>query len=349
MIEIVGSYFDSTLNGYAGVVSQALLSIVWPLFLAGVTIWMLIHGYAVLMGKAAESVVELAWKALKVVIIAGVISPEAARYTPFVIDTVNALATEIAASFVPGGLSGADSATAWSLIQSMDDGLSKLGVAVQKEAGLGGFLSRMDLLVAWLMCSGGTLIFEVVVTFVVLLSKAILAFYVAIGPIFIACLIFRPTARLFESWLSAILSAVVLVWVSFFLCGMTMHVATAMIASTIDASGFLQSTVNLFAQAAGFAAMCCVLALIAWQGPHIAAGLTGGSSIQQGHQLATIVYRMLRSPRGSSGGSADRVAGYIAPGRGPPSRARSDSESNDTNAVPAYRRAAEAGRARWNR
>ena len=181
----------------------------------------------------------------------------------------------------------------------------------------------------------------------------VLAFYLAIGPIFIACLLFRPTARLFESWLSAVLSAVVLIWVSFFLCGMTMHVEAAILASTMDASGALQSTVNLFAQSSGFAAICCVLALIAWQAPSIAASLTGGSAIQQGQQLATAIFRLRHGTRGSSHDPSREAAGYLIARRGPGHQAGVVGPSADasaaTNAVPAYRRAAEAGRARWKR
>jgi hypothetical protein len=52
-----------------------------------------------------------------------------------------------------------------------------------------------------------------------LLGKLILTFALAIGPLAILCLLFKSTARFFDSWLSFVLSAVVLSWFVFFALG----------------------------------------------------------------------------------------------------------------------------------
>ena len=71
---------------------------------------------------------------------------------------------------------------------------------------------RIDLVIASIFFALGTAIFLVLGAFVALLSKVILAFTLAIGPIAILTLMFRASAKFFDAWLSTVMSAVVLSW-----------------------------------------------------------------------------------------------------------------------------------------
>ena len=74
----------------------------------------------------------------------------------------------------------------------------------------------------------GTVVFLCIALFVVTLAKLFLTFVIAIGPLFILCLAWRPTARFFDSWLSMVLNAVVLTWFAFFALGLSAYMGAAM-------------------------------------------------------------------------------------------------------------------------
>ena len=72
---------------------------------------------------------------------------------------------------------------------------------IMKEASM----FRLDLAASRLWSSRfGSVIFLCIALFVVTLAKVFLTFVVAIGPLFILCLAWRPTARFFDSWLSMV-------------------------------------------------------------------------------------------------------------------------------------------------
>ncbi len=71
--------------------------------------------------------------------------------------------------------------------------------------------------------------FLCIALFVVTLAKLFLTFVIAVGPLFILCLAWRPTARFFDSWLSMVLNAVVLTWFAFFALGLSTYMGDAML------------------------------------------------------------------------------------------------------------------------
>ena len=71
------------------------------------------------------------------------------------------------------------------------------------------------------------MIFLCIALFVVTLAKLFLTFVIAVGPLFILCLAWRPTARFFDSWLSMVLNAVVLTWFAFFALGLSAYMGDA--------------------------------------------------------------------------------------------------------------------------
>jgi hypothetical protein len=106
-------------------------------------------------------------------------------------------------------------ATAFGALDLANTAANEQLALLWKDAGM----FRLDLVLASLLFSLGTTIFLVLGAFVALLGKLILTFALAIGPMAILCLLFKPTARFFDSWLSFVLSAVVLSWFVFFALG----------------------------------------------------------------------------------------------------------------------------------
>ena len=170
--------------------------------------------------------------------------------------------------------------------------------------------------------------FLVLGAFVALLGKLILTFALAIGPLAILCLLFKPTARFFDSWLSFVLSAVILSWFVFFALGMSLYVSDRVVAAIADGSAFVAGvpgSVGALEAAGTYLAVMCLLAIVLYQAPSLASSLTGGASIQSGAQMVTnsmVAMRAMGGGRsvgggaaaGGSGGSMGRGGGaaYVA-------------------------------------
>jgi type IV secretion system protein VirB6 len=109
-----------------------------------------------------------------------------------------------------------DGATPYALLDKFNDDASAQVADIMKEAGSCGW--------TWSSRRGhsfGNVIFLCIALFVVTLAKLFLTFVIAVGPLFILCLAWRPTARFFDSWLSMVLNAVVLTWFAFFALGLS--------------------------------------------------------------------------------------------------------------------------------
>ena len=104
---------------------------------------------------------------------------------------------------------------------------------------------RLDLLLAAVVFSIGIVVFLCIALFVVTLAKLFLTFVIAIGPLFVLCLAWRPTARFFDSWLSMVLNAVVLTWFAFFALGLSAFMGAPMFKAIQDGGGFLGATFNV--------------------------------------------------------------------------------------------------------
>ena len=141
----------------------------------------------------------------------------------------------------------------------------------------------------------------------------------------ILCLLFKPTARFFDSWLSFVLSAIVLSWFVFFALGMSLYVSDRVVAAIADGSAFVAGvpgSVGALEAAGTYLAVMCLLAIVLYQAPSLASSLTGGASIQTGAQMISnaVVATRLGGRAGAaaaasgSGGSMGRGGGvaYVA-------------------------------------
>jgi type IV secretion system protein VirB6 len=243
-------------------------------------------------------------------------------------------------SFALPGLYYSGNVVAWAT--GLQDGLATLFVAPRGAAVLTAFgaldlantqaneqlallwrdagMFRLDLVLASLLFSLGTTMFLVFGAFVGLLGKLILTFALAIGPLAILCLLFKSTARFFDSWLSFVLSAVVLSWFVFFALGMSLYVSDRVVQAISTGSAFVAGvpgSVGALEAAGTYLAVMCLLSIVLYQAPSLASSLTGGASIQSGTQMVTNSMVAMRAMgAGRSGGGAAGSGGSMARGGG---------------------------------
>jgi type IV secretion system protein VirB6 len=310
MYSWVGRQFDAILAGYVFNVVSGLAAALAPLALSAMTLWICLYGWAVLRHEVTDPVGGFVWKVFKIGLVLAT-ALQTGVYLPQVADTANSLATGVAATFLPASIDPSTITSPYSILDQFNDEASRHASDLLKEASL----FRLDLLLAACLFSVGSVIFLCIALFVVTLSKVFLAFVIAVGPVFVLCLAWRPTQRFFDSWLSMVLNAVVLTWFAFFALGISDFMALAIFAAIDSGGGFLGSTFNVLGECLRYCVLMVLLAIVCFQAPGLAAALTGGAAIQQGVQM--MQNALMARSLARRGGSAS-PGGVIRAGQGLP-------------------------------
>ena len=307
------TWFNAFFLGYAARVSGDLAVGLVPIALLLVTVYVAVYGLAVMRGEATEPVGIFAWKMVKVGAILSFALP-GLYYSGNVAAAANGLQDGLATLFVAPR--AVPAATAFGALDLANTAANEQLALLWKDAGV----FRLDLVLASLLFSLGTTIFLVLGAFVALLGKLILTFALAIGPLAILCLLFKPTARFFDSWLSFVLSAVVLSWFVFFALGMSLYVSDRVVTAIGEGSAFVAGvpgSVGALEAAGTYLAVMCLLAIVLYQAPSLASSLTGGASIQTGAQMisnAVVATRL--GGRAGAAAATSAAGGSMARGGG---------------------------------
>lgn len=343
MFNWVGSQFDSVLSTYVLNVVSALMAAITPIALTAMTLWTMLYGWAVLRNEVSETVPTFLWKVFKIGLVLA-FALQSGFYISNVSDTANALAMGVASTFLPSGVDPSTVTSPYALLDKFNDDASAQVADIMKEASM----FRLDLLLAGAAFSLGSVAFLCIALFVVTLAKLFLTFVIAIGPLFILCLAWRPTARFFDSWLSMLLNAVVLTWFAFFALGLSAFIGNQIFLAIHSGGGFLGSTFNVLGEATRYCVLMILMAIICFQAPSLASALTGGAAIQQGIQMlqnAMMVSGLRSASSARSASAAASAGGVIRAGAGLPHAAASMARRGVGAArSAAYKLAAQRGR-----
>ncbi|MGE0099025.1 MAG: type IV secretion system protein [Hydrogenophaga sp.] len=313
MFAWVGSQFDAILSSYVLGVVSALMAAIAPIALTAMTIWVALYGWAVLRNEVPETVPTFAWKVFKIGLVLA-FALQSGFYISNVSDTANALAMGVASTFLPSGVDPSTVSSPYALLDKFNDDASAQVADIMKEASM----FRLDLVLAGAIFSIGSVLFLCIGLFVVTLAKLFLTFVIAVGPLFILCLAWRPTTRFFDSWLSMVLNAVVLTWFAFFALGLSAFMGNQIFLAIHSGGGFLGGTFNVLGEATRYCVLMILMAILCFQAPSLASALTGGAAIQQGIQMIqnAMMVSGLRSSRGAR--AASGAGGVIRSGTGLP-------------------------------
>lgn len=313
MFARIEAWFNTFFLGYAARVSADLAAGLVPVALALVTVYIAVYGLAVMRGEASEPMGTFAWKMVKVMAILSFALP-GLYYSGNEVAGAMGLQDALATLFIAP--SGGAALTAFTALDTANTQSNEQVQLLWKDASFW----RVDLAFAGVMFNLGTTIFLVIGAFVGLLGRLVLTFGLAVGPLAILCLLFKPTARFFDSWLSFLLSAVVLSWFVFFALGMSLFVADRVVSSLATSGAFIPGgLVSAIEGASTYLAVMILLGIVLYQAPSLASSLTGGASIQSGAQMVTNTMLAMRLGQGrgaSSGASGAAAGGSMTPGGG---------------------------------
>ena len=313
MFTWVGSQFDILLGTYVVGVVATLMAALAPIALSLLTVWVALYGWAVLRHEVPESVPTFVWKVFKIGLVFA-LALQSGVYIANIADTANALSTGVATTFLPAAVDPTTVSSPYALLDAFNDQAGQLVLDLLKDAGI----TRLDLLFAAVVCSIGNVLFLCMALFVISLAKMVLTFVIAVGPIFMLCLAWRPTQRFFDSWLSMLLNAVVLAWFAFFALGLSVYMGQALVQVVQDNGGFLGPNFNVVAESLKYCVVMVLMAIICLQAPSLAAALTGGAAVQQGVQMIqnTLMVAGLRSAVSARNATVGAAGGVIQAGAG---------------------------------
>ena len=315
MFTWIGSQFTTVLGTYVLGVVSSLMTAITPIALSAMTLWVALYGWAVLRNEVSETLPTFIWKVFKIGLVLA-FALQAAFYIANVSDTANALATGVATTFLPAAADPTTVASPYALLDAFNDQASQIVLGLMRDAGI----TRLDLLVAGVICAIGNVIFLCIALFVVTLSKVFLTFVIAVGPIFVLCLAWRPTARFFDSWLSMLLNAVVLTWFAFFALGLSVYMGQAMVQAAQANGGLDGPNFNALGESLRYCVVMILMAIICFQAPSLASALTGGAAVQQGIQMMqnTMMVAGIWSASAARASAVPAAGGVIRAGAGLP-------------------------------
>lgn len=280
MFTWLGVQFDTVLDGYVFGVVTKLAAALAPVALTSFTLWFLLFGWSILRNEVNDTLPSFLWKAVKISLILA-FALNAGLFMSDIADTANALSVGVASTFLPDSIDPTTITSPYVLLDRFNDDASKQVADIMMEA----TIFRLDLLLAAILFSFGSVIYLCVALFVVTLAKLLLSFVLAIGPLFVLCLAWRPTQRFFDSWLSMVLNAVVLTWLAFFSLGLSTYIGTQIFVAIQAAGGFLGPSLNVLAESTKYFILMTLMGVLCFQAPSLAAALTGGAVMQQGIQM----------------------------------------------------------------
>src|SRR4051812_47742161 len=102
MFSWMGTKLTAVLNTYVLGVVNSLMTAIGPIALTGLTLWVLLYGWAVLRNEVPETVPSFLWKVTKIGLVFA-FALQSSVYVSNVADTANNLAIGVASTFLPAG------------------------------------------------------------------------------------------------------------------------------------------------------------------------------------------------------------------------------------------------------
>lgn len=281
--QTVADAITGTLVTSVTALSGSVAAILSAPALLGLTAYILWMGYLTVLGKVDTPVPTLVWKFVKISLIV-FFAVGAGAYQSLIVPAINGLESSIV-----GALSGVGATSipdsVWRTSVELDQKLAAIfGTRTPPELGIAGVsVSMPDFQFA---------LFEVVVRLSqeimavlaiipYLIAKVTLGILMALGPLFIILLIWPATQRFFESWVSAVVAAVMTFAILAAIIGFILPIMTTILA------GIDGATLGLGGIAATLIPIYLVLGWIAFTSGSLAGQLAGGGG--SGNPLASLV------------------------------------------------------------
>lgn len=262
----VETAIDTLLAGFVSSKSAAIAASLAPIAITGVTIYVIIIGWAIMRGDAQDPFHTALWKFFKITFI-GALALGGAQYQSAIVDGITGIQGALISSFGPASSVGG-------LIDAMSLPYEDLYSTLMSEATTG-VVPNLSLFLAGVIVALAQCVLLVIGLGMYLLAKVALALVLAVGPAFILCAMFPATQRFTESWLGQALAFVML----------NVLIAASISMLTSFASQFAEhikanvGTTSIMKDVVALLMVSGALGVVMLNLPTIATALTGGASI----------------------------------------------------------------------
>jgi type IV secretion system protein VirB6 len=285
------SWLNGQLATYIGDNTARLAAVLEPAVVSLATVYVMIWGYLHLTGKIEEPVVAGLKKILLLAIVFGV-GLRLWLYNALIVDTFYNAPAQLTAAVV-----GADDPVG-TLDAIWESGGTVAGYLWTK-GGMGGIGFIVAGAVVWLFIG----LLCVYSMFLIALSSIALAVLLALGPLFIAMLLFEATQRFFSAWIAQLANYGLITVLTVMIGALLLQIVKSYAAQTV-ALGSAILTVD----ALHMVLVAALVFLLMRQVMPIAAGLAGGLALNTFGSVS----RILAMPMRGGGELAKRYAEFAA-------------------------------------
>jgi type IV secretion system protein VirB6 len=260
---------DQALAQYLSNTAATLCAVVAPVVATGIVIYIMLIGYAIIRGDASDTLHSAMWKSVKWSLVAAV-ALSAGGFNTYVVGGLNGIESGLFQA-TTGALSGGAL-----LDKALNEYINLFNQLVQNVQTNGmGMFPNVAVCFAILLLAIASLVFFGLAVCVFMLAKVAEVLVIALGPAFIATLIFPPIQRFADAWLSAALNTVIIK----VLAGIILTISTTMlqamvhsVAGAFDTTAILMDCLKILLLSVSFGAIFGYL-------PMLSAQLVGGAPL----------------------------------------------------------------------
>ena len=197
LFQTVGGSLDNATQQLLVATVSRLIDTITPWALAGVTLYLTLYGYLILMGMIQQPAKEGMLKAGKIIFITA-LALNADTYLAWVVDTLNGLSASLAAA-----VTGKEGASVYQTLDgALNSGLALFSQCITKalDAGwteMGAFFTWLGVAALFIAAFG---LVVVAGGAIIVIASGLLKLVFAVGPLFLLALAFPVTGHLFEKW-----------------------------------------------------------------------------------------------------------------------------------------------------
>jgi type IV secretion system protein VirB6 len=260
---------DAKLAQYLSGTVASLCAILAPVVITGITIYVILIGYAVMRGEASDPLHSSLWKACKMALVCGV-ALSAGAFNTHIVGSLNGIESALFQA-TTGAQSGG---------QLLDGTLTQyMNLFTQlldnvKDDGMGVF-PNVAVCFALLLLGAASCIFFGLAVCVFMLAKVAEVLVLALGPVFVATLIFPPVQRFADAWLSAALNTILIK----VLAGIVLAISTLFLTGAVQQVSGHFDTTNVVMDCLKVLLLSVAFGFIFGYLPMLSAQLVGGAPL----------------------------------------------------------------------
>lgn len=295
VFQYIGASVLNATNAFVQPAAARLIEAIQLLILTGVTLYIVLTGYAISTGAIESPFWTFVKLCMKIIIIA-FFALTADGYFNYVVEAIYGLEQGLT-TVMSGAPDGSN------IYQVLDRALAKGFELVQlcqvrgDAAGFTAFGSMIGWYLSCITIALATVLVTVLGAGVIIVAKFSLAIMLGLGPLFIALLMFPATAKFFDSWFGQVLNYVITIVIM----SVIMSFAVGAFEQYIDAADFNGSDINPLIASLQVGALTAVLMWIIMQSGGMASGLAGGVS------AAAMSIRQLAMPLSAATAAANHI------------------------------------------